>query len=63
MAGSPNAQAPEWAMVQMMAQDYGIPPWQIEAEATQEWVRRWLAWKQAESQESERKAKKWRQKP
>ena len=50
-------------MVQMMAQDYGIPPWQIEAEATQEWVRRWLAWKQAESQESERKAKKWRQKP
>lgn len=32
---------PEWAVVLEIAKDWGIPPWQVETEASAEWVERW----------------------
>jgi hypothetical protein len=41
-----------------MAQDYGVPPWEIEESCTLEWFKNWSAYRMAEAQESRRQREK-----
>jgi len=45
MKGVP-ASLPTWAYILHIAETYGIPPWQVEAECTEEWfvyLKEWSA--------------------
>ena len=32
---------PDWVLVLEAAKEWGVPPWQIETEASQQWWERW----------------------
>ena len=46
-----------WAYIMHTAEAYGIPPWQVEAECTEEWWRYINAWSSAKAKAKAAKAK------
>jgi len=41
------ASLPPWAFILHLAEMYNIPPWQVEAECTQEWYGYMREWQEA----------------
>lgn len=58
MAGKKTATAPDWTPALLMAQEFGIPPWEVERGCSYRWLRHWTEYKLAESMELERQEKK-----
>jgi hypothetical protein len=48
---------PDWVVIYHMAEKFGAPPWEIEANCTKEWLERHLTYSRALAQERERTAK------
>jgi len=40
-----------------MAEAWGIPPWEVEAQATKLWADRWAAWNNAKADKQEYQSK------
>lgn len=39
-----ESELPAWVAILEAAKEWGIPPWQVESEASQLWWDRWQAW-------------------
>ena len=52
MAMSGGGPVPPWAAVLMMAEQWGIPPWQVVEECPVEWWHNWILWQVAKSARS-----------
>lgn len=48
---------PLWALIIEYGIEFGIPPWEVEEQASQEWFDRWLAYRK-EKQDAEKKLQK-----
>jgi hypothetical protein len=45
--GAVGVDPPEWVATLMLAHEWATPPWQIEAECSQQWYERWAAYNNA----------------
>lgn len=50
MAGVIGVAPPWWAPIMGASDKWGIPPWVVEAECSQEWWGRYLTYREAETQ-------------
>ena len=46
---------PQWLVCLLLAQDWGLPPWQIEATVPAVWVDRWLAVREARDEAGQKR--------
>lgn len=49
---------PEWALLLIMAEQWGVPPWRIEAEMPMRWRQRWVEFNNARAQAQEAEARR-----
>jgi hypothetical protein len=49
---------PEWVVTLEMSETWGIPPWQVEDEASQYWVERFLFYRSEIAKERKRQSDK-----
>ena len=57
LAGKKSANPPEWIPLLLMAEEFGVPPWQIEKEINSKWYVRWHEYRIAKNMEQERQNK------
>ena len=53
-----TSEAPLWVITLKMAEAWGIPPWQVESDASAEWIQRWVALHNSEQEKLAREIKR-----